>query len=133
MIEINSKEVSVNCPIDECFDFVSDMNNYELLLPKDKISNWESSKNQCSFKILNIYTLEMIFDHAKENELIHIKSGPISPFKFELDLNLKSIQNTTSAQLKCNADINPMLKLMIQKPLNNLFDYMAEKLAKIKS
>ena len=133
MIEINSKEVSVNCPIDECFDFVSDMNNYELLLPKDKISNWESSKNQCSFKILNIYNLEMIFDHAKENELIHIKSGPISPFKFELDLNLKPIQNTTSAQLKCNADINPMLKLMIQKPLNNLFDYMAEKLAKIKS
>ena len=133
MIEINSKEVSVNCPINECFDFVSDMNNYELLLPKDKISNWESSKNQCSFKILNIYTLEMIFDHAKENELIHIKSGPISPFKFELDLNLKPIQNTTSAQLKCNADINPMLKLMIQKPLNNLFDYMAEKLAKIKS
>ena len=133
MIEINSKEVIVNCPIDECFDFVSDMNNYVLLLPKDKISNWESSKNQCSFKILNIYTLEMIFDHAKENELIHIKSGPISPFKFELDLNLKSIQNTTSAQLKCNADINPMLKLMIQKPLNNLFDYMAEKLAKIKS
>ena len=133
MIEINSKEVSVNCPINECFDFVSDMNNYELLLPKDKISNWESSKNQCSFKILNRYTLEMIFDHAKENELIHIKSGPISPFKFELDLNLKSIQNTTSAQLKCNADINPMLKLMIQKPLNNLFDYMAEKLAKIKS
>ena len=133
MIEINSKEVSVDCPIDECFEFVSNMNNYEQLLPMDKITNWESSKVKCSFKLLNIYTLEMIFDHAKGNELIHIKSGPVSPFSFDLDLNLKPIENSTTAQLKCNADINPMLKLMIQKPLNNLFDYMAERLAKIKS
>ena len=133
MIVINSKEVSVNCPIEECFDFLSNMNNYEQLLPEDKISNWESTQDKCNFKLLNVYTLELIHDHSTENKIIHIKSGPASPFSFDLDLYLNPVKNSTTAQLKCNAKINPVLKMIIEKPLNNLFDYMAERLAKIKS
>ena len=109
------------------------MNNYEQLLPKGKITNWKSSQDKCCFKLQNVYTLELIHDHSTENNIIHIKSGPASPFTFDLDLYLKHTEKTTIAQLKCSADINPILKMIIEKPLNNLFDYMADRLAEIKS
>jgi len=36
----------------------------------------------------------------------------------------------TTAQILCNIDINPVLKAMVSKPLNELFNYMANKIEK---
>jgi carbon monoxide dehydrogenase subunit G len=132
MTKIESKEVAVSAPIAECFEFLLDMNNYELLLPQDKISNWVSDEKQCSFKIQNTYKLTLVYSDSTPSTQVLVKSGPDSPFKFDLFINMSEEPNGTKAQLVCNADINPFLKMMVQKPLNNLFDYMADRLAKVK-
>jgi hypothetical protein len=132
MTRIESKEVSVKAPIAECFEFLLDMNNYELLLPQDKISNWESNEKQCSFKIQNTYKLTLVYNSSTPNTQVLVKSGPDSPFKFDLFINMNEEDGITKSQMICEADINPFLKMMVQKPLNNLFDYMADRLAKVK-
>lgn len=132
MTRIESKEVVVSAPVSECFEFLMDMNNYELLLPQDKISHWESDDKHCSFKIQHTYKLSMVYHSNTPISQVLVKSGPDSPFKFDLFINMSEEDNGTKAQLVCDADINPFLKMMVQKPLNNLFDYMAERLAKVK-
>ncbi len=132
MARIESKIVQVNCSPEECFEFLKDMNNYELLLPKKSVTNWESNEKECSFKIQKTYTLVLEHVGHTPHEQINIKGGKASPFKFTLDVNLKELENGTEAQLVCDADINPFLKMMVQKPLNNLFDYMAERLVIVK-
>jgi carbon monoxide dehydrogenase subunit G len=132
MTRIESKEVSVGAPVSECFEFLLDMNNYELLLPQDKISHWQSDEKQCSFKIQNTYKLTLVYDSNTHNSQVLVKSGADSPFKFNLFINLEEVESGTKAQMVCDADINPFLKMMVQKPLNNLFNYMAERLAKVK-
>lgn len=132
MTRIESKEVSVKAPIAECFEFLLNMNNYELLLPQDKISNWESDEKQCSFKIQNTYKLTLVYNSSTPTSQVLVKSGPDSPFKFDLFINMNEEGGITKSQLICEADINPFLKMMVQKPLNNLFDYMADRLAKVK-
>ena len=131
MTRIESKKVNVNCSQEECFEFLTNMNNYELLLPKKNISDWQSDEKTCSFKIQNTYKL--VLEHVSDtpHSQIHIKSGSGSPFKFTLNVNLEDGE-TTVAQLICDADINPFLKMMVKKPLNNLFDYMAERIAIVK-
>lgn len=131
MTRIESKEVTVGSSIEECFKFLLDMNNYELLLPKDKISHWESDEKQCSFKIQHTYKLALVYNSSTPNTQVLVKSGPDSPFKFDLFINMSEEGSGTKAQLVCDADINPFLKMMVQKPLNNLFDYMAERLVKV--
>ena len=131
MTRIESKEVVVEATVDKCFQFLLDLNNYELLLPKDKISHWESDNVSCSFKIQNTYTLSLVYSDSKEDHNVLIKSGASSPFKFDLNVLLHSVGGQTKAKLICDADINPFLKMMVQKPLNNLFDYMAERLTKV--
>ena len=131
MTKIESKEVRVSAPISKCYNFLLDLNNYELLLPKDKVSHWESTEKECSFKIQHTYKLSLIYKSSTPESSVLVVSGPDSPFKFELNINLEEIEGQTKAQLVCNADINPFLKMMVQKPLNNLFDYMAERLVKI--
>ncbi len=132
MTRIESKKVQVNCSQAECFEFLTDMNNYELLLPKKNISDWSSDSKICSFKIQKTYKLVLEYISDTPTSQINIKSGGKSPFSFLLDVNLVEKDGTTEAQLVCDADINPFLKMMVQKPLNNLFDYMAERIAVVK-
>ena len=132
MVKIESKNVTVNCSAEECFNFLSDMNNYEQILPEKDISEWESTNKSCFFKIKKTYALELIFSHSEPFSAIHIKSGDKSPIKFELDMVLNQIDNACEAQLVCNADINPFLKMIIEQPLKYLFNYMADQLVAVK-
>ena len=49
-----------------------------------------------------------------------------------MNIELEQIDNSTDTQIICDADINPILNLIIGKPLKNLFDYMADRLVKVK-
>ena len=133
MVKIESKEVIVNSSLNECFEFLSSMNNYKELLPADKTTDWKSDETQCSFKLQNAYKLELIFDKKINNDTILLKSGPSSLLTFNLSLFLnEQNNNSTKAQLKCDAYINPLLQVIIEKPINHLFNYMADRLVKIK-
>lgn len=132
MVKIESKQVDVNCSEEECFIFLSNMNNYQQLLPDDKITDWKSSTTSCFFKIQNTYALELLYSSSEPNKLIHIISGPASPIKFELDMVIEKDKGNCKAQLICNADINQFIKLIIEKPLNYLFNHMADKLVEVK-
>jgi carbon monoxide dehydrogenase subunit G len=131
MTTIESKEVNIAANSQVCFDFLMDLNNYELLLPKDSISDWQSDEKKCSFKIQKTYKLALVYSDSNPTSQITVVSGDGSPFKFDLKINLSDKGDSTDAQLVCNADINPFLKMMVQKPLNNLFDYMADRMVKV--
>ncbi|MCB9188612.1 MAG: hypothetical protein H6600_10125 [Flavobacteriales bacterium] len=131
MTRIESKEVLIAANDKVCFDFLMDLNNYQLLLPKDKISDWKSDEQNCSFKIQNTYKLSMKYSESEPTSKILVVSGEGSPFSFDLYINLGADEGSTRAQLVCHADINPFLKMMVQKPLNNLFDYMADRMVKV--
>jgi len=132
MTRIESKKVNVACSAETCYDFLTDLNNYELLLPKDKVSNWESDEKKCSFKIQKTYKLALVYKNGLPCSEIHLVSGENSPFPFSLNITITESGDSCDAQLVCEADINPFLKMMVEKPLNNLFNYMADRLVKVK-
>ena len=130
MLEIKSKKVLLNGEIKDYFNFLNDLNNYQLLFPKEKISDWKSDFDFCSFKVQNVYTLEMI-KVSTENKLINLKSGDSSPFKFTIKITLLKEENhNCSAQIFCEANLNAGLKMMVGKPLNELFNFMASQIEK---
>ena len=132
MTEITSNKAQVNAPINEVFIFLTDMNNYELLLPKDNISQFQASDDSFSCKIENTYTISLKNNGTKSNTDISLISNIDSPLRFTLDVKLEETDiNSTSMQLFCHADLNPFLKMMAIKPLQNLFNYMANRLEKV--
>ncbi len=131
MIKIESEIVRVNCSTEKCFNLLLDMNNYHKLLPEDKMTEWEANKDYFYVKLVNVFSLDMIKQNA-EPFLINIKNGNRSAFKFKIKIILnKKDENTCNAQIKCTAKINPALKMMFKKPLNELFNYMASRIEKV--
>lgn len=124
---LKSDKVSVSTTKEIIKDFLKDANNLVHLLPQDKISDFQSDENKCSFKVQGGITISLIEDGIEENKLF-LKSGEKSPFPFRLTINLNESDNKTEGYIHFDGEVNMFLKMMVEKPLSNLFNYMSNKL-----
>jgi len=127
-MKIESKTVSVAANPEEVFKYVSNLNNFKNLLPQDRISEWESNEDYCSFKVQGTATIDLHLKNSKEFSELYLESGEKAPFPIKLTVFLSEMENGTKAYQIMEAQINPFLKMMVEKPLANLFDYIADKL-----
>ncbi len=127
-MKIESKKGVINRPSKEVYTYLMDMNNFKNLLPADKISNWVSDEKSCSFKIQGATTISFIIESSVEPNLIHLISGDESPFAFNLDIHLVEENGTTKGYQVFSADIDMFMKMMVEKPLQNLFDFIVDRL-----
>lgn len=127
-MKIESKTVLVPADREKVFDYVINLNNFQNLLPADRISEWESTDSYCSFKVQGTATIDLHLKDMDRPGRILLESGERSPFPFSLEVFLENENGSTSAYQLMTATINPFLKMMVEKPLSNLFDFIAEKL-----
>lgn len=127
-MKIESQRVEVNAERNEIFEFLSHTKNIEELLPQDNIKDFQSTDQTCSFKVQGGITITLVQDQLVPFERIEMKSGEKSPFPFELTIFLESIEGKTVGYLTFDGEVNSFLKMMVQKPLTNLFNYMSVKI-----
>ncbi|MEX1003290.1 MAG: hypothetical protein WDZ35_14315 [Crocinitomicaceae bacterium] len=127
---IESDHVMIKASNKEVFDYLNDFNNIKELLPQDKISDWKSTKDDCSFKIQNAAKIPLIKEKTELDQKIHIVSGDDAPFPFTLVIHIEKNEGEeqSKAFMIFEGEINAFLKMMVVKPLTNLFNYMSHKL-----
>ncbi|MCH2198809.1 MAG: hypothetical protein MK081_08490 [Flavobacteriales bacterium] len=128
MAVIESKKVELTSSPQEVFDFVQDLTNLKELLPQDKISDWSGEVDRCSFKVAGAYTIGLKKSSVEAPNRIVLESEAPSPVKFDLNIAIAETENGTRAGMVSNLDVNPFMKMMVEKPLRNLFDYIADRL-----
>jgi len=128
---IESEKVVINKSSKIVFDYLCDFNNVVNLLPQDKISDWRSDLDSCSFKIQNAAIIPLIKKEVHPTSKIDIVSGEKAPFPFTLEIYLKENETGCECYMKFDGEINAFLKMMVVKPLSNLFNYMANKLKEV--
>jgi len=130
MAKLESKEVEINSPKEKIFDFLSDFTNFSLLVP-DKIENWKATKEKCSFRISGLADIGMeISQTTPWSSIIIVNDKEINnPFSFSFNWDFKDInESKTKVQSFFDLDINPMMSMMIKKPLQNFMDVLVDKL-----
>jgi carbon monoxide dehydrogenase subunit G len=111
-------------------DFLSIPSNLEHLLPMDKVKDFKSDDKTCSFKVQGGFVISLVQDGTDEDK-VFLKSGEKSPFPFQLTIFLKEKNtNETEVHIEFDGEVNAFLKMMVEKPLMSLFNYMSNKLSK---
>lgn len=129
MTTIESKKKNIQKSKQDIAAFLRNLNNLEKLMPVDKIENWQSSDENCSFKIKGLATIGMKLKTEESNK-ITLESEGKNPFEFTLDLLFNDTANEeTEVQLEFNADMNSFTAMMVKKPLKNFFDMLVDNLA----
>jgi hypothetical protein len=132
MTRIESKSVMIKRSAEHVYAFASDLNNFEQLLPKDRITDFKSDVDSCSFKISGMATIGLKKKEEHPPNRLVLESTE-SPFSFTLDIHIENQGEEVKAYQIANVDLNPMMKMMVQKPLTNLFDHIADRLNSILS
>ncbi|MCF8368230.1 MAG: hypothetical protein K9G76_04250 [Bacteroidales bacterium] len=131
MTNFTSQEIKLEKSAAFTFHFLEDFNHFERLMP-EQVTSWKSTADHCSFTIQGMATIEMEVGNKKEFSNITYVAVGSSPLKFSLEFNLQEIDETNSkTQIQLNADLNPMLKMMASRPLQNFVDLLAGKLKEV--
>lgn len=127
-MKIESTTVQVNAAQTDVLTFLQDARNFSHLLPQDKITDWKATEEQCSFKVQGGITITLVQNGTADNDKVLMKSGEKSPFPFNLIIHVNPNGESTEGYITFDGEVNMFLKMMVEKPLTNLFNYMSNKL-----
>lgn len=128
MAELKSDKVTVKASAESVYTFLTDLNNVEKLIPSERVSDWKSTSDTCSFTIKGLAGISMKLGESESNKKVHLDSHGKNPFDFSLDIHLENGEGTCNAQLIFEGNMNFMLQTLASTPLTNLFNMMANKL-----
>ncbi len=112
------------------FNFLCNMNNWQQLMPENKISNWRSDENSCGFNIDGLAELELEVSSSSAPNSFVVTNPSRKPFPITINW---TFPNDSEIQLEFKGDMNPFLKMMAEKPLNAFFDILVENFKKLKA
>ncbi len=131
MQNIISETKRVKTSATTIFEFLSDFNNLEKLMPS-KVTNWSSTADSCSFTLDGMATLNMKTGSNKTDSLVQMVATGKNPFHYDLNNLIEAKgDNECDVRIELNADMNPMLAMMAKKPLNKFIDILVSKLAEL--
>jgi hypothetical protein len=132
LTKIESDVVEIENSAANVFTYLSNFNNFQQLMP-EQVTNWQSTADECTFTINGLATIGMKITEKTPHNKIRIQSNGKVPFDFNLFVLLtEKGSNTCSGQLAFESELNPMLKMMVVKPLTNFFNILAKKMKEIK-
>ncbi len=126
MTRLESNKVLIGKKPEEVFAFLSDFNNIGKLMP-EQVEGFSTDGLTSSFTIKGMAKLGLIYESKKAFESITMKSHGKVPFDFSLICSLEPIGDETGLTLFLDADLNPFLKMMAEKPLTNFLNLLVNK------
>jgi carbon monoxide dehydrogenase subunit G len=130
MTQLQSDTVQLRKPASEVFAFLSDFNNFSRLMP-EQVTDWRATSEECSFTIKGMASLGMKYAEKIPHSRLRIVPNGKVPFDFTLVCQLGDTADGSTAQLIMDADLNPFLRLMAEKPLTNFLNLLVNKLKEL--
>ncbi len=132
MLHVVSKIGKVNRSDEQLYGILSDFDKLGAMLPKDKISDWQTTGDSCSFVVDKAGKIELKIIEKEPFKLIKIEGGGPVPAGFNLWIQLKKTDAyKTAIRITVKADVNVMMRTMLKKPLQKGLDNMIDSLEKM--
>lgn len=134
MTKFESEIKTIPSNIGKIYETLSDLNNLERIagnLPQDKIKDLVYDTDSCSFSVQPIGSLSFRIVEREPNKTIKFgtEKSPVPCF-FWIQL-LPNNDNESRMKLTVKADLNPFIKGMVSKPLQEGLNKLADILAAV--
>jgi putative sterol carrier protein len=124
-MNLESKKTIINKSQKDFFDFLTNLNNFEQLMPEN-IEKFEVDGNSFIFGLKGMPEIRLVLSEKQEFDSISLKAAS-SKLNFSLTANIKEVsENSCKTQLLFNGDFNPMMAMMVKKPLQKFIDTLTE-------
>lgn len=120
-MQLESEKITCSAPVSEIYSFLtSDFANYRELMPED-VEHFESDDTSFVFGMKGVPHIRLISKESIDNECI-VLTAASSKLDFDLSLHLSEANGGSMAYFHFEGDFNPMMQMMIKKPLQTFID-----------
>jgi len=106
---------------------LSDPANLAALLPAEHAHDFKADGAECQFKVTGGFSVHIKNVEESNPHRVKYVSQKGTPIRFELEVILEPQgEDRCSLQIQCDADLNPFMKMVAEKPLQSVFNGMAE-------
>lgn len=128
-MKIESNKVRIEKSDSELFAFFSEMENFGKLMPDD-VSLFEAREDGFKFALKGMPEVKLKKEEEEPPRRLVLGSAGSVPFKLIGEITAVG-ENSSDVQLFFTGDFNPMLKMMVERPLKNFIGKLEEKLAQL--
>jgi carbon monoxide dehydrogenase subunit G len=126
-MNISGNKVTVNKSQKETFEFLTDLKNFEQLMP-ESIQKFEVDGDSFIFGLKGMPEIRLVLKEQTEYSNITLGAAS-SKLDFELIANINEIDASSSeVQLDFNGKFNMMMAMMVKKPLNSFIETLTDNL-----
>lgn len=129
-MNIEGNKVVVKKSAKDVFDFFTKLENFEQLMPENT-QKFEVDGESFIFGLKGMPEIRLVM--KEKTEFSNITLGAASsklPFTLSSDINELS-ENESEVVLSFNGDFNPMMAMMVKKPLTKFIETLTENIAKL--
>ena len=128
-MKLESSIATVAKPIENVFEQLTLASTYELLMPEEASFRIRDEKH-FSFKLGGMPVIPLKLERQTPNtQIVMAADGGSVPF--ELHANLEAIDGKTKIQLVFEGNINPMMQMMVKKPLTQFLEALIANAGKL--
>ncbi len=129
-MNLESNTTSVGKSQKETFEFLIKLENFEQLLPENT-EKFEIDEESMIFSLKGMPEIRLILKETQEFDKV-VLGAASSKLPFTLTADIKAISDSSSeTKLSFVGDFNPMMAMMVKKPLQKFIDTLSENIAKI--
>ena len=126
-MNISGNKVLVNKSQKETFHFLTDLKNFEQLMPAS-IQKFEVDEDSFIFGLKGMPEIRLVLKDKTEYSNVTLGAAS-SKLNFELVANIEEIDDTSSeVQLDFNGEFNMMMAMMVKKPLTSFIETLTDNL-----
>ncbi|WP_456377361.1 SRPBCC family protein [Lutibacter sp.] len=124
-MNLESKKTVINKSQKEFFEFLSDLKNFEQLMPENT-EKFEVDGDSFIFSLKGMPEIRLVVKERVEYNKI-VLGAASSKLNFMLTALINEISSTTcETQLVFEGDFNPMMAMMVKRPLQKFIDTLTE-------
>ena len=131
-LKIESKIGVLRSDCHRIYSFLSDCNNFQQFVTNNKVKDFYSDSDSCSFSIDGIGSLAFSIVERCPGELVKFTIENAQAENIFLWIQLKNAGlDVTRVKLTTKMDVNPMMKMLLSTPLKSGLDRIVDALEQV--
>ncbi|MFT4684787.1 MAG: carbon monoxide dehydrogenase subunit G [Urechidicola sp.] len=129
-MNLETPNITIKKSQKKLFEFLCDLNNFEQLMPENT-QKFEVDGDSFIFGLKGMPEIRLVLQEKTAYNQI-VLGAASSKLPFRLTANINEIDEANAeANLKFEGDFNPMMAMMIKKPLQKFIDTLSENIEKL--
>lgn len=117
-------------PAGKLYHTLLQFDNFKKIMP-DSVNRFAADEESFTFGLKGMPEVKLRLAEQKEPEKILLRSGS-DKLEFSLQMEIKTVdEDTSELQFRFEGDFNPMVKMMVERPLRRFMDDLAEKVGQL--